>query len=113
MLLEEKLLLEEIEKKRRREQRVLELKTTLEDISQKMIKRAKRLNANVIRKDPEIIQFWDQLCRYHMEAIVLCTTFFDDPPQICSAILKPLGCVEIIHLSDEETCCSKFLKQVG
>jgi len=115
MLIEKSLLLEEIDRKRRREQRVHELKTKLEDLSQKMITRAKSLNTNVmsIRKDPEILQLWDQLCRFHMEAIVLCTTLFDERPQACSAVLKPLGCVEIMHLSDEQTCCSKFLKQVA
>jgi hypothetical protein len=98
----------------RREQRVHVLKTKLEDLSQRMLTRAKSLKTNVmsIRKDPEILQLWNQLCQHHMEAIVLCTSF-DERPRVCSAVLRPLGCVEIMHLSDEQTCCSKFLKRVS
>jgi hypothetical protein len=113
-----KTLIEETYEKREKvkidkEKRVHELKEKIEDISQKMIARAKSLSANVMktRQDPEILQLWNQLCQYHMQAISLCMTF-QNKPKVCSAVLKPLGCVEIMHLSDEETCCNRYLKRV-
>jgi hypothetical protein len=108
-------LLEKIEKKRGKEQRVNELKTKIDTISEKMIIRARNLNKTVIktRTDPEILRLWDQLCQYHMEAIAICTSMGDERPLACSAVLKPLGCVEILHLSDEETCCSRSLERAG
>lgn len=108
-------MLEEIDKKRRREQRVHDLKTRIDEISQKIINRAKSLNRNVIttRTDSEILQLWNQLCQYHMEAIAICKSLGDERPLVCSAVLKPLGCVEIMHLSDEETCCTRYLERVG
>jgi hypothetical protein len=108
-------LLKEIEKKRRKEQRVHDLKAQIDEISQKMINRAKSLNRNVIttRKDSEILQLWNQLCQYHMEAIAICKSLGDERPHACSAVLKPLGCVEIMHLSDEETCCTRYLERVS
>ncbi|MFX1465530.1 MAG: hypothetical protein ACFFA5_03565 [Promethearchaeota archaeon] len=102
-------------KKQSRTQRVHELKAKIDKISLKMIERSKNLNRNVIktRKDPEILQLWNQLCQYHMEAIAICKSMDGDRPIVCSSVLKPLGCVEIMHLSDEKTCCSRYLERVG
>jgi len=93
---------------------VHDLKIKIDEISQKMVERAKNLNKNAIttRRDPEILKLWNKLCQHHMEAIAICKSF-ESLPQVCTAVLRPLGCVEIMHLSDEETCCSRYLNRVG
>lgn len=95
--------------------RIYTLKTKLDDASEELMKRVNTLNSNVmeIRKDPEVIKIWNSLCQLHRLAIALCTSMGDTIPDICALVLQPQGCVERLHLSDEETCCNRFLEKRG
>jgi len=50
-----------------------------------------------------------------MKAMVICeydSMCNKELAKVCDEILRPRACVEALHLSEEETCCGRFLKRV-
>ena len=68
------------------------------------------------RNHPEIRKIWNSLCKAHMKAMVIC---IDRPPRdskmakLCDEIERPRACIEALHLSEEETCCGRFMNRIG
>ena len=96
---------------------LLRLRDEINKVSDELASGMIRLNADVLtaRDDPEIRKIWSRLCRLHMKAMVICE--FDSKhvrglEKVCEGILHPTACIETLHLSEEETCCGRFLKRI-
>jgi len=87
----------------------------MDNLSTKIQNRASELDADVTttRSDPVISDLWRDLCRYHRKAVVLCTGMGTDKPDICVKLEKPQACIEALHLSEEETCCTVFRRMMS
>jgi hypothetical protein len=87
----------------------------INEVCEKISKRAKEINADVmtVRNDPEIKALWNRLCLLHMKAVVTCEEIEEDKrPQICSTIeQRPPACVEVLTLSEEQSCPSRYFKR--
>ena len=83
-------------------------------LSYKISSRAAQLNADVFttRSDPVITDLWHSLCKYHRKAMVLCTGMGSMKPEICKRLERPQACVDALHLSEEETCCVVFRRNL-
>ena len=81
----------------------------LQVVSDAITRRTNELNADVMtmRNDPEIRRLWDQLCVLHMTGFVIC----EESGLDCEEIRKPQACITRLHLSQEETCCGRFLRR--
>jgi hypothetical protein len=97
---------------------ILRLKEEIDQTSDELRREASRIKGDVIavRNDPKVQKIWNKLCRLHMKAMVICE--FDSKnvrgmEKVCEAILHPTACIETLHLSEEETCCGRFLKRIG
>ena len=97
---------------------ILRLKEEIDQTSEELRREASRIKGDVItvRNDPKVQKIWNRLCQLHMKAMVICE--FDSKnirglEKVCEAILRPTACIETLHLSEEETCCGRFLKRIG
>jgi hypothetical protein len=97
--------------------KLLRLKREIDLVSGELTKKAGSIDADVItiRNDPEIRKIWNRLCRLHMKGVIACE--FDpkgnkETVRICEEILQPRACIDALHLSEEETCCGRFLKRI-
>ncbi len=98
-------------------EKLLKLKEEMDRISEELTKKVRTIDADVIttRNNPEVREIWNRLCRLHMKAVVSCE--FDpkdnkETARICEEIIQPRACIEALHLSEEETCCGRFLKRI-
>ncbi len=82
-------------------------------ISRQMEQRVETINADVItaRKDPEIVRLWNKLCMLHQRGLFILEKYEKTNPELCDIIKEPQACVRFLHLSEEETCCSRYLKR--
>ncbi|MCP8305078.1 MAG: CBS domain-containing protein [archaeon] len=83
-------------------------------LSHKISSRAAQLNADVIttRTDPVITGLWHILCKYHRKAMVLCAGMGIEKSEICTKLERPQACINALHLSEEETCCVVFRRNL-
>jgi hypothetical protein len=94
---------------------LLRLRDEINTVSDELTASIKRLDGDVItaRNDPEIRKIRGRLCRLHMKAMVSCAY---DPinqealARICDELTQPRACVKALQLSEEQTCCARFLR---
>lgn len=97
--------------------KVLKLKEEIDKVSDELTKKVNSIDGDVItiRNNPEVREIWNRLCRLHMKAVVSCeydTVGNEEMAKLCEKVLRPRACVEALHLSEEETCCGRFLKRI-
>ncbi len=97
--------------------KILKLKEEMDRVSDELTKKARTIDGNVIiiRNHPEVREIWNRLCLLHMQAIVSCeydTVINEEMAKVCEDVLQPRACIEALHLSEEETCCGRFLKRM-
>ena len=86
----------------------------MKGISEKIESRVRTLNLDVIsmRNDPDVKRLWNKLCLLHMSGVVICEQEFgEDKPAACSYIYQPQACIQVLHLTEEETCCNRFYQR--
>ena len=96
---------------------ILELKEEIDKLSHALLAKASQVGGDVLfkRNHAEIRKIWNNLCKAHMKAMVICT---DTAPRdskmakLCDEIERPRACIEALHLSEEETCCGRFMNRV-
>lgn len=98
-------------------EKIFKLKQEMDKVSDELMKKVETISGDVmtIRNHPEVKEIWNKLCRLHMKAVVSCEydAMGDQKmAKICEEILRPRACVEVLHLSEEETCCGRFLERV-
>ena len=97
--------------------KVFKLKEEMDKVSDELMKKAERIGGDVmtIRNHPEVKEIWNKLCRLHMKAVVSCeydSMGDQEMVKVCREIMRPRACVEALHLSEEDTCCGRFLKRM-
>ncbi len=95
--------------------RLRDLKNEIDKVSVQIAKRAGEIEGDVmtVRSDPQIKKLWNRLCRLHMEAMVTCKSDqVLEGSEVCMLISRPQACIDILHLSDEETCCGRLLRRM-
>jgi hypothetical protein len=97
---------------------ILRLKEEIDQTSDELRREASRITGDVVavRNDRKVQKIWSKLCRLHMKAMVICEFDFKHVrgmEKVCEGILHPTACIETLHLSEEETCCGRFLKRIG
>ena len=97
---------------------MIRLRDEINKVSDELTSSIKRLNGDVItaRHNPEIRNIWGRLCRLHMKAMVSCTydpINHDALAKICEELTEPRVCVEVLQLSEEQTCCARFLRTIA
>ena len=82
-------------------------------ISKQIEARVETINADVIttRKDPEIVRLWNKLCILHLRGLLLLEKYEKSNPELCEIIKEPQACIAFLHLTEEETCCNRYLKR--
>ncbi|MEM2897446.1 MAG: hypothetical protein QXG01_07770 [Candidatus Bathyarchaeia archaeon] len=98
-------------------EKVHRLKKEIEKVSDELIRKANEIGGDVIsiRNHPEIKKLWNKLCRLHMKAIISCeydAMQKDELAKVCEELSQPRACIEVLHLSEEETCCGRFLRRM-
>lgn len=95
-------------------QELMNVSKEIDILSYKISSRAAQLNADVFttRSDPVITDLWHSLCKHHRKAMVLCAGMGSVKPDICKRLERPQACVEALHLSEEETCCIVFRRNL-
>jgi len=98
--------------------KIHKLKEDIDRVSDELIKKANEIGGDVIttRNHPEIKKIWNKLCILHMKAMVSCEYDLmskEELAKVCEEILQPRACIEALHLSEEETCCARFLRRIG
>lgn len=106
---------------RKTHERISDSRDRLSDIIRKMKeisinieRRTKELDADVIttRNDPEIKSLWNKLCLLHMKGVVMCEEDYEnDMSELCEFIFQPQACIQVLHLTEEETCCTRYFKR--
>jgi hypothetical protein len=94
---------------------LIEIGQMMDDISKAISQRSKELDADVMttRRDPTVKKLWDKLCTLHTRALSLCEEYEDDGrPSYCARFERPQACIEVLHLAEEETCCSLNIRQM-
>jgi lipid II:glycine glycyltransferase (peptidoglycan interpeptide bridge formation enzyme) len=97
--------------------KIFELKDEINKVSDELIKKAQEIDRDVMttRNDPEIKKIWNKLCRLHMKTMVACEYDAMDNKElakVCGELSQPQACIEVLHLSEEETCCGRFLRRI-
>jgi len=97
--------------------KILKLKGEMDKVSDELTKKVSSIDGDVmtIRNNPEVREIWNKLCRLHMKAVVSCEYDGSDNEEmakLCERVLQPRACVEALHLSEEETCCGRFLRRI-
>lgn len=97
--------------------KILKLKEEMENVSDELTRKVRTINADVIttRNHPEVREIWNRLCRLHMKAVVSCeydTADDKEMAKVCEEVMRPRACIEALHLSEEETCCGRFLERM-
>lgn len=98
-------------------EKIYRLKEEIDKVSDELIKKANEIGGDVIsiRNNPEIKKIWNKLCRLHMKAIVSCeydAMHKEELAKVCKLLMQPRACIEVLHLSEEETCCGRFLRRI-
>ena len=85
----------------------------MKSLSKEIETKVRALNLDVIstRNDPDVRRLWNKLCLLHMRGVVICEEFGEDKPAACSYIHQPQACIQVLHLTEEETCCNRFFKR--
>jgi len=97
--------------------KILKLKEEMDKVSDELTEKVRTIDGNVItiRNHPEVKEIWNRLCRLHMKAVVSCeydTIGDKELAKVCEEVVRPRACIEALHLSEEETCCGRFLKRM-
>jgi len=97
--------------------KILKLKGEMDKVSDELTEKVSSIDGDVmtIRNNPEVREIWNRLCRLHMKAVVSCeydTAGNEEMAKLCEKVLRPRACLEALHLSEEETCCGRFLKRI-
>lgn len=97
--------------------KILKLREEMDRVSEELTRKVRTINADVIttRNHPEVREIWNRLCRLHMKAVVSCeydNIADEEMAKVCEVVLRPRACVEALHLSEEETCCGRFLGSI-
>ncbi len=97
--------------------KILKLKEEMDKVSDELTKKVSSIDGDVmtVRNNPEVREIWNRLCRLHMKAVVSCEYDGSDNEEmakLCERVLLPRACVEALHLSEEETCCGRFLRRI-
>ena len=93
---------------------LMSISKEIDILSYKISSRAAQLNTDVFttRSDPVITDLWHSLCKYHRKAMVLCAGMGTMKPEICKRLERPQACIYALHLSEEETCCVVFRRNL-
>ena len=94
------------------------LENIFDRVSDELVEKVSSLDGDIItiRNDPDVKVIWNKLCRLHMKAMVSCEY---DPinreeiARLCQELSKPRICITLLKLSEEQTCCSKFLEKIS
>jgi len=87
----------------------------MKKISEEIESRVKTLDVDVIstRNDPTIKNLWNKLCILHMKGTVICEQEYgEDKPGACGYIYQPQACIQVLHLTEEQTCCNRLYKRL-
>lgn len=100
-----------------RRSEMLRLRDEINRVSDELAHRITDLCEDIFttRNDPEIRSIWNRLCRLHMKAMVSCEydpTNQEEIVKLCEELSKPRACVELLCLSEEQTCCARFLHNI-
>jgi len=93
---------------------LLRLRDEIRKASDELVTSIKSRGGDVIaaRDDPEIQSIRARLCRLHKKAMVSCA--YDpvdrDVERICDGLTQSQVCVKALQLSEELTCCSRFMR---
>jgi len=97
---------------------MIRLRDEINRVSDELTSSIRKLNADVLtaRTDPEIQKIWGRLCRLHMKAMVSCAydpINHDTVAKICKELTQPRACVNVLRLSEEQTCCARFFGTIA
>jgi len=96
---------------------LLRLSDEIAKTSDELSRKVTSLGVDVLtaRDDPDVRSVWSRLCRLHMKAMVSCEydpINHEQVAKICEELSRPRACVKLLQLSEEETCCARFLKRL-
>ncbi|NWG10016.1 MAG: CBS domain-containing protein [Nitrososphaerales archaeon] len=93
---------------------LMNISKEIDILSYKISSRADKLNADTltIRSDPVISGLWHNLCRYHRKAMILYAGMGDKKLEILKELERVPACIDVLHLSEEETCCTVFRRNL-
>ena len=94
---------------------LLRLRDEITKVSDELTASIKSLGGDVIaaRNDAGIQSIRKRLCRLHKKAMVSGAydpVQHEDAAKICEELTQPRTCVKALQLSEEQTCCSRFLR---
>jgi len=94
---------------------LLRLRDEIRKVSDELTASIKTLDGDIVaaRNDPVIQSIRDRLCRLHKKAMVTCAYDLiqhEDVARICEELAQPRACIKALQLSEEQTCCSRFLR---
>jgi len=97
---------------------MLRLRDAINRVSDELTHKISHLGTDIMttRNNPEIRSIWNRLCRLHMKAMVSCQydpTNQEEITKLCHELSKPRACIKLLQLSEETTCCAKFLHQIS
>jgi hypothetical protein len=100
-----------------RKSELLRLRDEITKVSDELSSRVTCLGVDVLtaRDDPDVRRVWNKLCRLHMKAMVSCEydpINHEQVAKVCEELSRPRACVRLLQLSEEETCCARFLKRI-
>ena len=90
------------------------IKDEMNRLSAKLTSRVNEISGDIItiRNDPIVTDLWRSLCSNHRKAMLLCAGMEENKPEVCAVLEKNPVCVEMLHLSEEETCCEVFKRRL-
>jgi hypothetical protein len=97
--------------------KIRKIRTEMDKVSNELTEKVSSIDGDVItiRSNAEVKEIWNRLCRLHMKAVVSCEydgSDNDEMAKLCEEVLQPRACIDALHLSEEETCCGRFLKRI-
>jgi len=94
--------------------KLIKLVDSMQKVSTKIDQRVQEVNSDIIttRKDPIVKEYWDELCKLHVKALLICHREPNQDPNLINFVTKPQACINFLHLSEEEVCCRRQLSHL-
>ena len=94
--------------------KLIKIVDSMQKISAKIEQRVKDVNSDIIttRKDQKVKELWNELCILHMKGVLICHEEPNQDPNLINFITKPQACINFLHLSEEETCCRRYISRL-
>jgi len=98
----------------RKNEKLVKIVDSMQKITTQIEERVTKLNSDVMttRNDTQIKELWNKLCVLHMKGLLYCHDNPEQDPSLINFITQPQTCIKFLHLSEEETCCHRYLSRV-